>query len=33
MQRNGHEKRRGAGVTLNMTGGGADHRDAEFERM
>jgi methyl-accepting chemotaxis protein len=32
-QRNGHDKSRSAGFALNLTAGGADHRDAEFERM
>jgi methyl-accepting chemotaxis protein len=31
--RNGHDKSKPGGFSLNMTNGGADHRDSEFERM
>jgi methyl-accepting chemotaxis protein len=31
--RNGHDKARSGGVAINLTSGGADQRDAEFERM
>jgi methyl-accepting chemotaxis protein len=31
--RNGKDKSKGSGFALNLTTGGADHRDAEFERM
>jgi methyl-accepting chemotaxis protein len=31
--RNGHDKSKANGFALNLTAGGADHRDAEFERM
>jgi methyl-accepting chemotaxis protein len=31
--RNGHDKRKPNGFALNLNSGGADHRDAEFERM
>jgi hypothetical protein len=31
--RNGHDKGKTNGFALNLTNGGADQRDAEFERM
>jgi hypothetical protein len=31
--RNGHDRSHGLGVALNLTSGGADQRDAEFERV
>ena len=31
--RNGHDKAKSGGFAINMTAGGADQRDAEFERM
>jgi methyl-accepting chemotaxis protein len=33
LSRNRHDKPRAGGVALNLTAGGADHHDAEFERM
>jgi methyl-accepting chemotaxis protein len=30
---NGKDKSKSGGFALNLTTGGADHRDAEFERM
>ena len=31
--RNGHDKSKAKGISLSLTAGGADERDAEFERM